>query len=136
MENRSVLVCHYTSFETFKSIIQTKKLFLSDYRDMNDAKEFIHARDVVRGLFSEKFDSVAKKCFEAMNLSITSFELNMYFEKMLCFIFNPDLVPMYLFCSSLHKKDDNDGLLSMWRAYGKANEGIGIVLNLPLDPST
>ena len=35
----------------------------------------------------------------------------------------------YLLCFSEHSKEDNDGLLSMWRGYGNGGSGAAIVIN-------
>lgn len=36
---------------------------------------------------------------------------------------------VYVFCLSEHDKDDNDGLLSMWRGYGQNGNGVALVFN-------
>ncbi|MCK1709872.1 MULTISPECIES: DUF2971 domain-containing protein [unclassified Bradyrhizobium] len=42
---------------------------------------------------------------------------------------NEHILDTYVFCLSSHKRDDDDGRLSMWRGYGANGNGIAIVFD-------
>lgn len=118
------LVCHYTNFESFKSIINTKTIYATSFKDVNDGTEFIHARDVMRPILYPYFQDLLK---EEYPNEVFLNEENVY-ENLLQRIYDNDKVDHYIFCASKYENDD--GLLGMWRGYGKPNDGIGIILRV------
>jgi hypothetical protein len=109
---------HYTTFEGLKGIIDSNKLWLSDYRCMNDASEFTYAKHVLQPAIRSSFDTYIKNIkIIAADKSLEEATNTIWniFEKALSNTFNS-----YIGCFCLHQNLflQNNGLLSMWRGYG------------------
>lgn len=126
------LLAHYTTVATLEQILSKEEFWFSNPLFMNDLHEM-------------RFG-----IFEGMNLFMTSDEieaaagsperariLREAFQSYYKNLENDDAIDTYVFCLSEHPKDDFDGRLSMWRAYGGQGNGAAIVLNIePLRAQT
>lgn len=102
------LICHYTTIDSFENIIKTKKIFATSLSCLNDAEEFKYAKKLTKNVIEK-----------AIRQTLDDKTLNL--------IFDPKKGG-YIFCASKYESDD--GLLSMWRGYGKSNEAIGIIFSV------
>jgi hypothetical protein len=104
-ENPEILY-HYTNFGALENILNGKQLWLTDYRHTNDSTE------------GKWYSEMIKKALRSKNYSEKIFDL---VEQTL-----PSLFNLYLasYCKHSNKCSD-DGLLSMWRAYGHSGYAIG-----------
>ncbi|RWU09217.1 DUF2971 domain-containing protein [Pseudidiomarina gelatinasegens] len=110
------LICHYTSMEGFKSIIQSKKIWATNVLFLNDTKEYLHAFDVFQA-------EVEKLKIELKNLSEKD---TLFFSGLAQCMDEMDYIGAEQhYVTSFSKNIDQ---LSQWRAYGS----IGIVFNKAL----
>lgn len=73
-------IYHYCSTETFLRILESKEIWLSDIRHMNDAKEGLWAYELVDGFINERVRSQPKglvefilSMYEMWNLNLLKF---------------------------------------------------------------
>lgn len=108
MSGEPRIIYHYTNFEGFKGIIESKKLWCSDARYLNDYMEVENGKQWIRHLveiFSDEFprfehsDKVEDALKEFVDEETTAFITS--------------------FCLS-------SDLLSQWRGYGAASGGLAI----------
>lgn len=132
--NRSLV--HYTSAESAISIIRGNEVWMKNVRCMNDFREVEHGFDLLRRAYQKPDDNDAEIGLRAVckaldeifpdlaNETISLFDH--YLEKL--------RLQTHIVCLSEHDKSEDDyGRLSMWRGYGSAGVGVGLVINpLPL----
>lgn len=108
---------HYTNGASLISIIESGKLWATQIAYMNDAKEIIHAVELLRNAI-----------FEKEKLGVTS-EFSVLLRKMLELLAytTPETDGPFVICFS-EQKDD----LSQWRAYGGSEGGYAIEFNIKL----
>jgi hypothetical protein len=117
------LLAHYTSIQTVEKILTMEEVWLSNPLFMNDMEELHFGLNV--GMHQFQHLSIVeeicgkKKADDARRLISDCF---INFEK-------NHALNVSVFCLSEHHPEDNDGRLSMWRAYGSDGNGAAIVLN-------
>lgn len=114
--NKSEFLYHYTNFEGLKGIIDSKSLWLTNRKHMSDTSEFMHSK-----LLIEKRITKALSASRYKNVSDE-------YRKRLWGMFDDLTDNAYLFSFCNHKDSEilDNGLLTMWRGYGK-DEGYAIV---------
>jgi hypothetical protein len=113
--DESVLLAHYTSIESVMKIVASEEIWMSHPRFMNDWQElYIGIQIVADALLSTTNDH---HMVDAYREAVTGFvQLSHHLDT-------------YAFCFSEHEKDNEDGMLSMWRGYGDHGRGACIVFN-------
>jgi Protein of unknown function (DUF2971) len=118
------LLAHYTSVAVLEAILRNKELWFSNPLFMNDLEEVRFGMTVGANLFlgSPEIEPAcgSKQRFDTLRSAFNN--LNNAFA-------NEHVLDLYVFCLSQHAKEDNDGLLSMWRGYGGNGSGAAIVLD-------
>lgn len=126
MEESGGRFVYYTSAEAVMSIIRNKSIWLRNVRSMNDFSEVTHGFDCLVGALKEN-ESGKRPLISYLNTLFPGFS-----EKFREHI--NDWYPFmetqsYMICISEHDdSEDNNGRLSMWRAYG-GKHPVALVLN-------
>lgn len=128
------LLAHYTSASTLDAVFKSRQLWLSHPMLMNDLEELQWGINAgIRVLQSHK--GVEEACGSPDAFT----RLNTYFAEFVSADGEGDAYSIFVSCFCECDIDDNDGLLSMWRAYGANGGGAAIVLDtsklLPQDDS-
>ena len=118
------LLAHYTSISVAEKILKDEELWFSNPLFMNDLEEMRFGFLTGMSRFTEnaELDS-ACRTVERADIAIRS--INHYFTT----FEDEHAVNVYVFCLSEHTPQDNDGRLSMWRAYGGSGNGAALVFN-------
>jgi len=107
-----------------EAILQNNEVWFSHPLLMNDPEEVAFGLDTGAQLF---FTS------EIIKAACGSTERFNTLRNTFIYCFNrfrkEHLSDTYVFCLSEHAKEDNDGLLSMWRGYANNGKGVAIVLD-------
>jgi hypothetical protein len=108
MADEHSIIFHYTNLEGFRGIVESKKLWCSDARYLNDYMEVESGKQWIRQLveiFNDEFPSFrySQKVEDALNAFVDE-ETTAFITS---FCLNPDL-------------------LSQWRGYGAASGGLAI----------
>lgn len=119
------LLAHYTSIQVLEKIMKNEEMWFSNPLFMNDLEEMrfgIHQGIIL-------FDQLRAEITRAAGTqgrfkAIESAFMGYYRE-----FESTHALDIYVFCLSEHRADDNDGLLSMWRAYGGSGNGAALVFN-------
>ncbi|MBL8433730.1 MAG: DUF2971 domain-containing protein [Zoogloea sp.] len=117
-----VKFAYYTSADVAKSILENKKIWMRNIQTMNDPSEFIYGEK----LFGRLKGSPVWKRFENALNSIRPLQAS---QTMFIFDTWASLMKTATFitCFSEHdKEEDQNGRLSMWRAYGGRN-GVALI---------
>lgn len=115
---------YYTTADTATSILRNRQFWMRNTTTMNDYMEVEHGFECLNFAYKAKpgdsFNSAIDSCFAGL-----SEEVKNYFNAWL-----PDIRQgTYITCMSEHSyEEDQNGRLSMWRAYG-AQAGIALVIN-------
>jgi hypothetical protein len=115
-------LAHYTSTENLENILHGREFWFSNPLLMNDLHEVRHGLEVANYVFHNQL---------RLPQGFTDDELDGLRRMMDQYHFNflqRGLLGLYVFCMSEHDPNDNDGVLSMWRAYGGAGNGAAIVV--------
>ncbi|MDO4489074.1 MAG: DUF2971 domain-containing protein [Eubacteriales bacterium] len=116
MDNIISVVYHYCSIETFKNILKSKVLWLSDLTDSNDNQEVIRT-------FVNLWDNVKRKLLttdlseDVLNDVIQMID-SQYKTELLC-------DPPYGICFC-----KNEDILSQWKEYGDNTKGVSLGFDL------
>lgn len=118
------LLAHYTTFQVLEQILANNEVWFSNPLFMNDLEEvrfgIIQGNELV---MTRPELEAACKTPERAQLFKDSFAF--YFNRFA----DEHVLDTYIFCLSNHGRDDNDGLLSMWRGYGANGNGVAIVFD-------
>lgn len=119
---------HYTNFDGLKGILDTKELWLTERKCLNDMSEFIYSKDLMIKIISNQllFEHIVR------DLDLTDVQANKVHEftnqikNLSLEIWKRILAKMgsayiFSFCKHEDEKIKKNGLLSMWRAYGQEN---------------
>lgn len=119
------LLAHYCSINTLEQILRGQELWLSNPLFMNDLEEVRFG--VVTGYELAITNESLSHALKTADRRTAFFDaLRGLYER-----FTSDLVfDCYVACFSEHKRDDDDGLLSMWRAYGANGGGAALVFDV------
>ncbi|WP_031426843.1 DUF2971 domain-containing protein [Flavimarina sp. Hel_I_48] len=99
-------IYHYTSLDSFVSILETQTLFSSNINFLNDRKEYEYGVDLIKEVIS----GFKKDKQNAQILNLLENHLNLIYKS-----------ERYITCFSL----DGD-LLSQWKAYANNGKGVSI----------
>lgn len=128
--NEKPLLAHYTSVPVLEAILRNDELWFSNPLFMNDIEEirFGFNEGVKLFLTSQEIEKACKK----PSLEILRERFSEY-----CAQFSNDhVLDTYVFCLSEHKRENLDGILSMWRGYGGNGNGAAIVIDASKIPSS
>lgn len=117
------LLAHYTSIKTIESIIKNEELWLSHPLNMNDLEELQFG--MVMGANTFRYGNILKNHLQSNVFA----KLIEHFDKFYKEYETNHLFDTYVLCFAEHNQDDNDGVLSMWRAYGANGDGAAIVFD-------
>lgn len=117
-------LAHYTSLEVLERILETNEIWFSNPLVMNDYEEVTwgirNAFDVIR-----QGDGIRIACGttgrHAVFLESLAEQIALYDREHL---FNT-----YILCFSEHDRENDDGLLSMWRGYAAQGSGVALILD-------
>lgn len=114
---------YYTTADTATSILKNKQIWMRNTSAMNDYLEVEHGFDCLHAAYKEasgnSFNAVLNTCFSGL-----ADELRNFFDGWLPTVRRET----YITCLSEHlRSEDQNGRLSMWRAYG-GETGIALVL--------
>ena len=118
------LLAHYTSLDILEKILCTDEIWFSNPLFMNDLEELRFG--ILRGLSSIRTVNAIREAlrtesrFHIFDASIEN--IRVYFER-------EHLLDTYVFCLSEHRRDDADGLPSMWRGYSRSGSGAALVFD-------
>ena len=118
------VLAHYTSIDALEGIVRSNEFWFSHPLAMNDSEELRFGMQIGASVFrGSQVLAVACKTPQRHSLLLSAF------ESAFSHFWNEHAFDTYVFCTSEHEKDDNDGLLSMWRGYGGNGTGAAIVLD-------
>lgn len=104
--------CHYTNLSGLIGILESREIWLSDYRLLNDTKEVSYGRELAVKVISE------------IALSEQDAEFSLFLQSIVSEISKPSNEQYYI-CSMSLAIDE----LVQWRAYAKDCDGVCIVFN-------
>jgi Protein of unknown function (DUF2971) len=124
LREASLFLTHYTSIAVMEKIFRTNEIWFSNPLFMNDLQEMRFGLTEGARLFSDP--ELLKRAGTTEGRSaILQYSFSFYFDRST----NDKAIDTYVFCLSEHYKEDNDGLLSMWRGYGEHGSGVALVFN-------
>lgn len=122
--NARPLLAHYTSLENLEKILDSEQIWLSNPLLMNDLEEVrfgvLNGMEIIRS---------SKELHEALGTDSRRSAFFDAIEEAFDEYGNEDVIDLYVICFSIHKKDNNDGILSMWRGYGNQGKGAALVFD-------
>jgi hypothetical protein len=122
--NRQPLLAHYTSLPVLAAILQNNEVWFSHPLLMNDPEEVAFGLETGAQLFFTS-EIIKAACGSTERFNTLRNTFIYWFNR-----FTKEHLPdTYVFCLSEHAKEDNDGLLSLWRGYGDNGKGVAIVLD-------
>jgi len=117
---------HYTSAASALEIMRTKEFWMREPSCMNDYAEVEHGINCIVQVYDKSETGKSfKELLKKLNPEIPSKIENHFFQSN----FNPRIEHYVACLSEHHDHEDTNGRLSMWRAFGGANERVAIVLN-------
>jgi hypothetical protein len=121
--DQPLLLAHYTSVETVERILKEEEVWFSNPLYMNDLEEMRAGIGIGSQLFPQ-YAQLAGAEPNRTSLLIQAF--NHYTAHLAV----ETAIDTYVFCLCEHDPDkDMDGLLSMWREYGRKGNGAALVFN-------
>jgi hypothetical protein len=118
------LLAHYTSASVLESTLRNNEVWFSHPILMNDPQEVVFGLNAAARLFFAS-EELKAACGTADRFDRLKSAFALWFNK-----FAKEHLPnTFVLCFSEHEKEDNDGLLSMWRGYGDSGKGVAIVLD-------
>lgn len=125
---RPIKFVHYTSAESALKIIESKRLWMRNVSCMSDFMEVKHGIRIIKNFLSDKtkirpFIEALEECSEGV-----------VFEALAYFFNSTEEIESntYITAFSDHAPtEDLYGRLSMWRAFGRSNAQVGIVVRIP-----
>jgi Protein of unknown function (DUF2971) len=118
------LLAHYTSVSVMESILKTGEIWFSNPLFMNDLQEIRFGLTEGFAIFSDP--SILDKAANTDTRRLLLQHAFSYFHEQFV---NNRVIDTYVFCLSEHSKDNDDGILSMWRGYGAHGSGVALVFN-------
>ncbi len=123
-EKKKPLLAHYTTIKVLEQILLHNEVWFSNPLFMNDMEEVRFG--VVQGnTLVINSEEIEKACKTTERVHQFKKDFTGYFNKFA----NENVLNTYIFCLSLHDRNDDDGLLSMWRGYGANGNGVAIVFD-------
>ena len=121
------LFAHYTSIQVLESIMKTEQVWFSSPLLMNDKQEMLHGLDLGTRLFND-----SPEITQACGTEPRATALREYYRRYQDQFFAAHAFQVYVFCLSEFRRDQPDGLLSMWRGYGSNGHGAALVFDTGL----
>lgn len=118
------LLAHYTSIAGLEGIVRNSEIWFSHPLAMNDSEELRFGMRAGAAAFRESH-ALRHACQSDKRFEFLLRAFDDAFRR----FWNEHAFDTYVFCTSLHGADDNEGRLSMWRGYGGNGSGAAIVLN-------
>lgn len=132
--NARPILAHYTAISTIESILRNRELWLSHPLLMNDHEEMRWG--LIEG---NKQFMTHRGLEEACGTVVRHRKLLSCFEERFTQFSTVYAYNIFIGCFCQHRPDDQDGLLSMWRAYGANAGGAALVVDtsklIPKDDS-
>lgn len=122
--SRRPLLAHYTSVTVLEAILRNNEVWFSNPLFMNDMEEVRFGINAGANLFLAS-PEIESGCGSKQRFDLLKTSFNHWYNQFA----NDHVLDTYVFCLSEHTKDDNDGLLSMWRGYGGNGNGAAIVFD-------
>lgn len=122
--NRKPLLAHYTSISSMEKILLSRELWFANPMYMNDHEEVGFGIDEGGAAVRASAD-IRAACGTPSRHAV----LQKAFEGCYWSFARDHAIDTYVFCTSEHSKDDNDGVLSMWRGYGGNGSGAALVID-------
>ena len=116
------LLAHYTSIGALENILKTDEVWFSNPLFMNDLEEMRFGINEGTRLFLQS-QMVESACASPARAATLRHAYTHYFNE----FDQKQALDVYVFCLSQHDQKNNDGILSMWRAYGGQGNGAAIV---------
>ena len=121
--DQPLLLAHYTSVETVERILKDEEVWFSNPLYMNDLEEMRAGIGIGSQLFPQ-YAQLADAEPNRISLLIQTF------NHCMAHLAVEAALDTYVFCLCEHDPEkDMDGLLSMWREYGKKGNGAALVFN-------
>ena len=120
----SRLLAHYTSIDTLEKIVQNNELWFSNPLHMNDLNELRFGMQEGARAFR-----VHNGLMKSIKTTKQHIDLLNHFDRLFAKFDVEHVFDTYVFCVSEHDRDNNDGILSMWRGYGASGAGVAIVFD-------
>lgn len=118
------LLAHYTSITTLEGIMRNNEFWFSNPLLMNDSEEVSFGmREGISAFLTS--DAIEQACGTKDRYDI----LIGHFKHCASTFGKEHLKDVYVFCFSEHSRDNDDGILSMWRGYGQNGNGAAIVID-------
>ena len=116
------LLAHYTSIEVLEKIIRDEEIWLSNPLYMNDLEEVRFGLIEGQNLFlTSQLVSLAAGTAQRTERLRDAF--THYYQ-----MFDSEgALDIYVFCLCEHARENNDGMLSMWRGYGGHGNGAALI---------
>lgn len=122
-------LCHYTSMDGLRGIINSKSIWATDYKSLNDANELISAEKTLKSILHESINEVVEEMRLAGEIAIHSKDLHDLIKEEADNLFNilygglkkntNNLAFITSFCTHRNSHISKNGLLSQWRGYAK-----------------
>ena len=120
----SGLLAHYTSIDTLEKIVRSNELWFSNPLHMNDLNELWFGMQ--EGAREFRVHNGLRKSIESAKQHT---DLLNHFDRLFAKFDIEHVFDTYVFCASEHDRDNNDGILSMWRGYGASGAGVAILFD-------
>lgn len=125
-------VFHYCSIEVMKSILQSKKLWFTDAKYLNDLQEFTYIQNVYRQVCLKQGDKIDKDFFDVIYNDELFSKIEGYKKEYLIssagnpiIHFEKELCRVFVCCFSFESDE-----LMMWNYYGGNNAACNIEFSL------
>jgi hypothetical protein len=119
------LLAHYTTIPVLEKILEREEVWFSNPLFMNDLQEMRFGLNEGAYMFLSDPTIRLRAGGTQANADLLEKQFQFYFTK----FENEAAFDTYVFCLSEHARDDNDGLLSMWRGYGGHGNGAALIFN-------
>lgn len=118
------LLAHYTTIQTLEKILASNEVWFSNPLFMNDLDE-VRFGVLWGNTLVMQSEEIAAACQAPERTTLFRQSFAHYFGQ----FDTQHVLDTYVFCMSEHERDDNDGMLSMWRGYGANGNGAAIVFD-------
>ncbi len=118
------ILAHYTSLEVGESILRNSEIWLSNPLFMNDYEELSFGLEMGKKLIEESTELKSAFADSDLYFEFISNFLGYYdrFEQ-------EEALNVFVACLSMQNREDEDGILSMWRGYGHNGKGIALIFD-------
>jgi hypothetical protein len=125
LDNRPLLA-HYTSMHALEQIMKNEEIWFSNPLFMNDLEEMRFGINMGARLF-EQNGEVDRAGGTPERTNILKQAFSYYYSQ-----FDSHAINVFVFCLSQHDPKDTDGVLSMWRGYGRHGDGAALIFSTNL----